>query len=190
MNAARRWLAILLVASAPAAAQTAAQDGGKILHVTFQAGETGFDPVRTHDYYSGHILEAVFDTLLTYDYLARPAKLVPNAAAMPEISADGRTYTFRIRKGIYYTDDPAFKGGKRELFFTFADASSGEESYGFRFLRAKLDSTTSSVVLDFNFAYNPDCALSRFTTCPLPPPENRIRTKVLAGERPPQKGLR
>jgi uncharacterized protein len=84
----------------------------------------------------------------------------------------------------------AYKGGKRELFFTFADASSGEESYGFRFLRAKLDSTTSSVVLDFNFAYNPDCALSRFTTCPLPPPENRIRTKVLAGERPPQKGLR
>ncbi|HEX9434402.1 MAG TPA: ABC transporter substrate-binding protein, partial [Burkholderiales bacterium] len=70
---------------------------------------------RTHDYYSGHVLEAVFDTLLTYDYLARPAKLVPSAAALPEISADGRTYTFRIRKGIYYTDDPAFKGRKREL---------------------------------------------------------------------------
>jgi len=79
----------------------------------------------------------------------------------------------------------AYDGGKRQLFITFADASSGEETYGFRFLRAKLDTATNSVVLDFNFAYNPDCAFSRFTTCPLPPPENRIRTKVLAGERPP-----
>jgi uncharacterized protein (DUF1684 family) len=84
----------------------------------------------------------------------------------------------------------AYNGGKKQLFLTFADASSGEETYGFRFLRANLDSATSHVVLDFNFAYNPDCALSKFTTCPLPPPENRIRAKVLAGERPPQKGLR
>ena len=79
----------------------------------------------------------------------------------------------------------AYDGGMKELFFTFADASSGEESYGFRFLRATMDSVTRHVVLDFNFAYNPECAMSRFTTCPLPPPENRIRTKVLAGERPP-----
>jgi uncharacterized protein (DUF1684 family)/peroxiredoxin len=84
----------------------------------------------------------------------------------------------------------AYNGGERQLFITFADASSGEETYGFRFLRATLDSATNDVVLDFNFAYNPDCALSKFTTCPLPPPENRIRSKVLAGERPPQKGLR
>jgi thiol-disulfide isomerase/thioredoxin len=84
----------------------------------------------------------------------------------------------------------AYDGGKKQLFITFADASSGEETYGFRFLRATLDSATNDVVLDFNFAYNPDCAFSKFTTCPLPPPENRIRTKVLAGERPPQKGFR
>src|SRR5438552_8843437 len=110
MNNAARWLAILLIAAAPA---VLAQN--KILRLTFQAGETGFDPVRVHDYYSGHVLEAVFDTLLTYDYLARPAKLVPSAAEMPEISADGKTYTFRIKKGIYFTDDAAFKGKKREL---------------------------------------------------------------------------
>jgi uncharacterized protein len=84
----------------------------------------------------------------------------------------------------------AYEGGKRQIFITFADASSGEETYGFRFLRAALDSATNDITLDFNFAYNPDCALSKFTTCPLPPPENRIRAKVLAGERPPQKGLR
>jgi hypothetical protein len=84
----------------------------------------------------------------------------------------------------------AYAGGRRQIFITFADASSGEETYGFRFLRATLDSATSDIALDFNFAYNPDCALSKFTTCPLPPPENRIRAKLPAGERPPQKGLR
>jgi oligopeptide transport system substrate-binding protein len=93
-----------------------AQPEEKILRVTFQAAETGFDPVRIHDYYSGTVVEAIYDTLLTYDYLARPAKLVPSAAAaMPDVSADGRTYTFHLRKGIYFTDDPAFKGVRREL---------------------------------------------------------------------------
>ncbi|HSU75871.1 MAG TPA: ABC transporter substrate-binding protein, partial [Burkholderiales bacterium] len=112
MRLAARLLALVALMAAQVAS---AQPESKILHVTFQAAETGFDPVRVHDYYSGHVLEAVYDTLLTYDYLARPAKLVPSAADMPEISADGLTYTFRIRKGIYFTDDPAFKGKKREL---------------------------------------------------------------------------
>jgi len=57
-----------------------------------------------------------FETLLTYDYLARPSKLVPLAAeALPEITDAGKTYTVRIRKGIYFIDDPVFKGRKREL---------------------------------------------------------------------------
>jgi ABC-type transport system substrate-binding protein len=93
-----------------------AADPDKILRVTFQAAETGFDPVRVSDYYSGSIIEAIFDPLLTYDYLARPAKLVPNTAeALPHVSADGRTYTLRLRKGILFAEDPAFKGAKREL---------------------------------------------------------------------------
>ncbi len=111
MKTAARWLAILLLAVASAAF---AQN--KILRVTFQAAETGFDPVRTSDYYSGMIDEAIYDTLLGYDYLARPAKLIPRAAeALPTVSADGKTYTVRIKKGIHFTDDPAFKGKKREL---------------------------------------------------------------------------
>src|SRR4051812_13610028 len=111
MNAALRSLAVLLLlAAAPAFAQN------KVLRVTFQAAETGFDPVRVTDYYSSMIIEAVYDTLLSYDYLARPAKLVPRAAeSMPQVSADGKTYTFKIKKGIYFTDDPSFKGKKREL---------------------------------------------------------------------------
>jgi oligopeptide transport system substrate-binding protein len=93
-----------------------AADPGKILHVTFQAAETGFDPARVSDYYSGTVIEAIFDPLLTYDYLARPAKLVPNAAeSLPVISDHARIYSLRIRKGITFTPDPAFKGKEREL---------------------------------------------------------------------------
>jgi peptide/nickel transport system substrate-binding protein len=112
MRLAARLLALVALMAAHAAW---AQPESKILRITFQAAETGFDPARVHDYYSSMIIEAIYDTLLTYDYLARPAKLVRNAAAMPEVSADGRTYTFHIRKGIYFADDPAFKGRKREL---------------------------------------------------------------------------
>ena len=96
----------------PAHFDADAADGSKTLRVTFQVAETGFDPVKISDYYSGTVIEAIFDPLLTYDYLARPAKLVPNVAqAMPVVSNGGRTYTFKIRPGVYFTDDPAFKGG-------------------------------------------------------------------------------
>src|SRR5437879_12680240 len=62
------------------------------------------------------VIEAIYDRLLTYDYLARPSKLVPLAAeSLPQITDNGKTYTFRIRKGIYFTPDPAFKGKRREL---------------------------------------------------------------------------
>jgi len=90
--------------------------GDKILRVTFQAAETGFDPVKVSDYYSGSVIEAIFEPLLTYDYRARPAKLVPNTAeALPQVGDGGRTYTLKVRPGILFAADPAFKGRKREL---------------------------------------------------------------------------
>ncbi len=58
----------------------------------------------------------IFDALYKYDHLARPLKLVPNTAvALPEITPDGKTWTIRIKPGIYFADDPAFKGKRREL---------------------------------------------------------------------------
>jgi ABC-type transport system substrate-binding protein len=93
-----------------------AADLNKVLRLEFYVAETGFDPAKTQDYYSSTVVEALFEPLMTYDYLARPAKLVPRAAeAMPVVSDGGRTYTFRIRKGIYFAPDPAFKGRRREL---------------------------------------------------------------------------
>ncbi|MET0202670.1 MAG: ABC transporter substrate-binding protein [Casimicrobiaceae bacterium] len=84
--------------------------------MAFSVQETGFDPVRVSDLYSATINEAIFERLLTYDYLARPAKVVPMVAeAMPEITDNGKTYLFKLRRGIHFTPDPAFKGQKREL---------------------------------------------------------------------------
>ena len=91
-------------------------DPAKTIRVMFPVAETGFDPQATSDYYSAHVERAIFDPLYTFDYLARPHRVVPNtAAAMPEISADGRTWKIRIKPGIHFADDPAFKGRKREL---------------------------------------------------------------------------
>jgi oligopeptide transport system substrate-binding protein len=88
----------------------------KTLRAIFPAAESGFDPAVVRDLYSGHVTQAVFESLYTYDYLARPVQLVPQAAAgMPEVSADGKTYTIRLKRGQYFMSDPAFKGKRREL---------------------------------------------------------------------------
>ncbi len=105
--------------SAPASASNPA-DPNKILHTVFTAQETGFDPAVASDLYSSQVIRSIYEPLFTYDYLARPLQLVPEtAAAMPDISADGRTYTITIKKGIYFANDPAFGGRHREL--TVAD---------------------------------------------------------------------
>jgi ABC-type transport system substrate-binding protein len=99
-----------------AACAVAAADPNKVLRVAFPVQETGFDPVRVSDLYSATVNEAIFERLLTYDYLARPAKVVPMIAeTMPEVSDSGKTYLFKLRRGVYFTPDPAFKGQKREL---------------------------------------------------------------------------
>src|SRR5437667_349955 len=113
-----RLLATIALTAIGAAAtvEAWAADPDKVLRIEFYVAETGFDPVKVQDYYSQTVCEGIFDPLLTYDYLARPAKLVPRAAeAMPTIADEAKTYIFKVRKGIYFSDDPAFKGKRREL---------------------------------------------------------------------------
>jgi len=101
---------LLILAAATADAQK------KVLRIAFRTAETGFDPQRVFDRYSVGICENIFEPLLTYDYLARPARLVAlTAEAIPEPDEGGTRYTFRIKPGIYFADDPVFKGRKREL---------------------------------------------------------------------------
>ncbi|MGZ5035810.1 MAG: ABC transporter substrate-binding protein [Usitatibacter sp.] len=101
---------VLLAIPAPAA------DPAKVFRYAFPIAESSFDPQKVSDLYSNIVNGAMFDAPLKYDYLARPLKLKPNTlAAYPEITDGGRTYTMRVKPGIYFNDDPAFNGRKREL---------------------------------------------------------------------------
>ncbi len=88
----------------------------KDLRVCFQIPETGFDPAQMQDYYSNTIISHIFDAPLRYDFLARPVRLMPNMASpLPEVSTDFRTFTVRLTPGIFFQDDAAFQGQRREL---------------------------------------------------------------------------
>ena len=98
------------------AAQNAALAGQRVLRYAFQIAETGFDPAQLSDIYSRTVTAHVFEAFYTYDHLARPPRVVPVVAVgMPQISADFRVWTVKIQPGIFFADDPAFKGQRREL---------------------------------------------------------------------------
>ena len=117
MQAPGRWCLAALAATVIAAAGPAsAVDLKKTLRSVFPIAETGFDPQAGGDAYSNYVNRVIFDPLYSYDYLARPYKIVPNTAtALPDISADGKTWTIKLKHGIHFSDDPVFKGAKREL---------------------------------------------------------------------------
>jgi ABC-type transport system substrate-binding protein len=105
--------AAMAIATLPAAR---AADMNNALRVAFPVDVTGFDPQAMSDAYSGYVMRAIFDSAYAYDYLARPYKLIPNTAeALPVVSDGGKTFVFKVKKGIYFAPDRAFKGRKREL---------------------------------------------------------------------------
>ena len=109
------WCAAVLLAALPPGLARGA-DPAKVLHVAFSIAETSFDPAFASDAASDGIIEHIFDSMLDYDYLARPAQLVPRALeALPTVEDGGRSYLCRVLKGLYFTPDPAFKGHRREL---------------------------------------------------------------------------
>ena len=103
-------LLVLAVCSAALAA-----DPAKILRVASPDIET-LDPQQYSDRPSHDVLVAIFEPLYEWDYLRSPPRLSPVTAAGPlEITDDGKTWTMRVKPGIFFTDDPAFKGKPREL---------------------------------------------------------------------------
>jgi len=81
-----------------------------------------------------------------------------------------------------FTLDVINSGDK--LFLIFADETSGEETYGAgRFLYSDKPDSIGKVVLDFNKAYNPPCAFTKYATCPLPPKQNNLHIRITAGEK-------
>lgn len=70
----------------------------------------GFDPARVGDVSSAQALQRIYEGLVQVSYLARPYQVEPLLAeALPEVSPDGLTYTFRLRKGLVFQDDPCFR---------------------------------------------------------------------------------
>jgi hypothetical protein len=82
----------------------------------FRTAETGFDPAKISDIYSRTVTPHIFEALYTYDHLARPAA-DQAAAGRRHARGVGRlpVWTVRLKPGIHFADDPAFKGKKREL---------------------------------------------------------------------------
>jgi ABC-type transport system substrate-binding protein len=110
--------ALLALATLPAPAQDTAAAGPpkKVLRMALSQAETSLDPARINDLYSRTVTPHIFEALYGYDHLARPAKFrAMLAEGLPEVSADFRQYTFRMKRGVYFSDDPAFKGQRREV---------------------------------------------------------------------------
>ena len=97
-------------------------DGKKTIRLAFPVAESGFDPQTVPDLYSAIVVDSIFDTVLTYDYLAEPAKLVPKITTeMPTVEDGGKLYTIKLQKGVFFAPHEVFGGKKREL--TAADVA-------------------------------------------------------------------
>ena len=93
----------------------AAPDPRKVIHWYFPTGETGFDPCRVSDLYSATVKRRFSSAAdLRLPGAAGQTRAVA-AGIHAEVADNGKTYTFHLRKGIYFTPDPAFNGTKREL---------------------------------------------------------------------------
>ena len=115
INAAGKTMATLTLMLFLASMTANAQEK-KILKMAFRAAETGFDPQQVQDRYSVGICENIFESFLTYDWLARPVRLAPQVVeAVPQPEEGNTRFTFRIKPGIFFADDPVFKGKRREL---------------------------------------------------------------------------
>jgi uncharacterized protein len=85
--------------------------------------------------------------------------------------------------GATHRLDPILERGESDYWIIFGDATNGRETYGagrFVYVPPPSDGRT---VIDFNKAYNPPCVFTAYSTCPLPPPGNRLPFRVEAGEK-------
>lgn len=122
--------------------------------------------------------------LVTAQFVADPKKVpITNMLGQTEPEDSPGYVVFTLQGKQFHLrpvlDDP----GSKDLFFIFRDLTSQKETYGAgRFLDTP-PPQNGKVVLDFNKAYNPPCAFTPYTTCPLPPPENRLAIRIEAGEK-------
>jgi ABC-type transport system substrate-binding protein len=190
-------LAVAATAAHAADAVNAAQP--KVMRYAFRIAETGFDPAQVSDIYSRTITAHIFESLYSYDPLARPVKVRPLTAAGDAVPSDDyRTWTVKLRPGIYFASDPAFKGQKRELvaedyvytFKRFADPKLKspvwtwiESTFNFPGLaELRKQALESKKPFDYDKPIEGVKALDRYTIqFRLPRPNPRFVTAALAG---------
>lgn len=113
-----------------------------------------------------------------------PPKVIPivNVLGMVDSMTSPGALVFEVN-GKEYRLDPVLEKGSKQLFVIFADLTSGKQTYGAgRYLYVDPPGADGKVIVDFNKAYNPPCAFTKFATCPLPPRQNRLMMRVEAGE--------
>ncbi len=110
------WAFLALWLSAPLDSAAAAEEL-KVLTKSRDAPFTSLDPAAQFEETASDLTLILYGTLLSYSYLERPYKLVPELLAkMPELAADKVTYTLTLKKGVVFQDNKCFEGGKgREL---------------------------------------------------------------------------
>lgn len=114
-----------------------------------------------------------------------PPKSLPvtNVLGMEEGTPSPGALIFDV-DGKTYRLDAITEQGEEQLFIIFADATSGNETYGAgRYLYVNPPDAEGRVVIDFNKSYSPPCAFTNYATCPLPPFQNRLPIAVEAGEK-------
>ena len=107
---------------------------------------------------------------------------VPNVLGHDDSEKSPGALVFE-RNGQTYRLDPVLERGETDYFVIFGDTTNGKETYGagrFLYVEPPVDGKT---VIDFNKAYNPPCVFTEYATCPLPPPQNRLKIRVEAGEK-------
>jgi len=107
---------------------------------------------------------------------------VPTIIGTPtEITCPGMVH-FEIN-GVKHELVVFGEAGDSSWFTIFADRTRGVETYGGgRFLSVE-NAGEGRALIDFNKAYNPPCAFTPFATCPLPPQQNILTTRIEAGEK-------
>jgi uncharacterized protein len=92
----------------------------------------------------------------------------------------GKDYTLNVYQNIELVKKPGYD---KHLFIPFNDETNGKETYGGgRFLDVS-ETGESTLIIDFNNAYNPYCAYNHNYSCPIPPEENNLKIKINAGEK-------
>ena len=173
--------------------------------VGFNRGDASFIVIKRGGKYALRVRDALaptrtnfpgipsFDIDPSFRFNARftahpPGKKIDivNILSMVEPMDNPGTVTFE-KDGKSFTLE-AVDQGDHKLFLIYADRTSGHESYAAaRFLYAEYPDATGMTVVDFNKGYNPPCAFSEFSTCPMPPLSNRLDLAITAGEKKPSK---